>query len=360
MKKVILMILAGILLMASVSAVAEYKDYRLTEGDMSIDSTWGYLALDAHNTVVLNRTMTKGWHVTWYRDGKLYRDISGKGDITMVPAVVGRDGDTLFMAKKVAKDNTEVTYMKWTEEGLTDIPASEVSSFDIDDPAVIKEGDSWKIRYHGNETVLPDSIPAEGEEIQGCMVAGKGLFLVETDKQEGFKEYITCIDHGEVKYKAELPWSAYFQAPDGKGGFITTYTYPDVDYSPVELTHYDAQGEADRHLRLTGNKVVLSVWESRLDEETGLCTIYGSAVAKSRKVFTVFAMTLDEDLKVCKLDMRKVDPEYQDYDPRFYMAPDGTAYVIIQDMRDKKKLRPVLIPFSLLEESKETYGVDLQ
>ena len=83
-------------------------------------------------------------------------------------------------------------------------------------------------------------------------------------------------------------------------------------------------------------------------------------MAKSRRVFTVFAMTLDEDLKVCKLDMRKVDPEYQDYDPRFYMAPDGTAYVIIQDMRDKKKLRPVLIPFSLLEESKETYGVDLQ
>ena len=156
MKKVILVILAGILLMASVSAVAEYKDYRLTEGDMSIDSTWGHLVLDAHNTVVLNRTMTKGWHVTWYRDGKLYRDISGKGDITMVPAVVGRDGDTLFMAKKVAKDNTEVTYMKWTEEDLTDIPASEVSSFDINDPAVIKEGDSWKIRYHGNETVLPD------------------------------------------------------------------------------------------------------------------------------------------------------------------------------------------------------------
>ena len=117
MKKVILLILAGILLIGSVSAVAEYKDYRLTEGDMSIDSIWGYLALDAHNTVVLNRTMTKGWHVTWYRDGKLYRDISGKGDITMVPAVVGRDGDTLFMAQKVAKDNTEVTYMKWTEEG---------------------------------------------------------------------------------------------------------------------------------------------------------------------------------------------------------------------------------------------------
>ena len=183
---------------------------------------------------------------------------------------------------------------------------------------------------------------------------------METDKQEGFKKYITCIDHGSVNYKVVVPWSAYFQAPDGKGGFITTYTYPDGDYSPVELTHYDAQGEADRHLRLTGNKVVLSVWESRLDEETGLCTIYGSAVAKSRKVFTVFAMTLDEDLNVCKLDMRKVDPEYQDYDPRYSMAPDGTAYVIIEDMRDKKKLRPVLIPFSLLEESKETYGVDLQ
>ena len=77
MKKVILVILAGILLMASVSAVAEYKDYRLTEGDMSIDSTWGYLALDAHNTVVLSCSLKKGgWHETWYRDGKLYRGTS--------------------------------------------------------------------------------------------------------------------------------------------------------------------------------------------------------------------------------------------------------------------------------------------
>ena len=60
MKKVILVILAGILLIGSVSAVAEYKDYRLTEGDMSADSIWGYLALDAHNTVVLSCSLKKG------------------------------------------------------------------------------------------------------------------------------------------------------------------------------------------------------------------------------------------------------------------------------------------------------------
>ncbi len=126
MKKVILVILAGILLIGSVSAVAEYKDYRLTEGDMSIDSIWGYLALDAHNTIVLSCSLKKGgWHETWYRDGKVYRDISGTEDLTMVPSVVGRDGDILYLAKKVAKDSTEVTYMKWTEEGLTDIPASD-------------------------------------------------------------------------------------------------------------------------------------------------------------------------------------------------------------------------------------------
>ena len=318
------------------------------------------LALDAHNTVVLSCSLKKGgWNETWYRDGKLYRDISGKGDITMVPAVVGRDGDTLFMAKKAAKDSTEVTYMEWTEEGLTDIPASEVSSFDINDPAVIKEGDSWKIRYHGNETVLPDSIPAEGEEIQGCMVAGKGLFLVETDKQEGFKEYITCIDHGEVKYKAELPWSAYFQAPDGKGGFITTYTYPDGDYSPVELTHYDAQGETDRHLRLTGNKVVLSVWESRLDEETGLCTIYGSAVAKSRKVFTVFAMTLDENMNVIALDVRDIDPDYNGCEADIYLAPNGYPWVFLYNREHPDTICPAVVPFFLLDRSRNDYGLQI-
>ena len=362
MKKMALVILAGILLMVSVSSFAEYKDYRLTEGDMSSDALWGYCALDAHNTVVLARSMNgKGWHLTWYRDGEVYRDISGTDkNLDMMPHLEGRDGDTLFLSQKKQISSSEMSYMKWAENGVTEIPVSEAAGHGIDNPAAVKGENGWSIRYNGKETPLPAAFPEEGENVRECIAGGEDIFLVETHKEEGFKEYITCIDHGEVKYKAELPWSAYFQAPDGKGGFFTTETDPTGDYSPVRLLHYDAHGKADRVMQLTGDKVVLSVWESRLDEETGLCTIYGSAVAKSRKIYTVFAMTLDEDLKVCKLDMRKVDPEYQAYDPRYSMAPDGTAYVIIQDMRDKKKLRPVLIPFSLLEESKEDHWVELQ
>ena len=113
-------------------------------------------------------------------------------------------------------------------------------------------------------------------------------------------------------------------------------------------------------MQLTGDKVVLQFLSAKLDENTGLCTLYGSAVANSRKVYTVFALTLDADLKEYALDVRKTDPEYCEYSPGISMAPDGTAYVIINDTRNKKKLRPVMIPFSMLEESKETHGLEFR
>ena len=363
MKKMVLVILACILLMVSVSSFAEYKSYRLTEGDMSSDGLWGYRALDAHNTVIIARSMNgKGWHLTWYRDGEMYRDISGTDkDLDMIPHLEGRDGDTLFLSQKIQKGSFEMSYMKWTEEGVTEIPVSEMAGHGIDNPAAVKGESGWSIRYNGKETPLPAAFPEEGENVRECIAGGEDIFLVETTKaDDSWEHYLSCVDHGSIKYKVKLPEHGYFQAADGKGGFFTTETDPTGDYSPVRLLHYDAHGKADRIMQLTGDKVVLSFENAKLDEYTGLCTLYGSAIARSRGIFTVFALTVDADMKGYSMDMRKIDPEYQEYDPYVSMAPDGTAYVIIHDMRNRKKLRPVMIPFSLLEESEEDYGVDFR
>ena len=71
-------------------------------------------------------------------------------------------------------------------------------------------------------------------------------------------------------------------------------------------------------------------------------------------------MTLDKDLNVLDLDMRKLSAVYRDYSPSMYLAPDGSAWVLLGDLEGKKKTRPMMIPFSELEKSGETFGLTLE
>ena len=82
------------------------------------------------------------------------------------------------------------------------------------------------------------------------------------------------------------------------------------------------------------------------------------AVANSRKIYTVFAMEIGEDLNVRRLDVRKIDKVYRDYAPEILLAPDGTPYVFIESYGGRH-LSPVLIPFSKLKKTSKTYGIGL-
>ena len=50
----------------------------------------------------------------------------------------------------------------------------------------------------------------------------------------------------------------------------------------------------------------------------------------------------------------------RDYCPMVKTAPDGAVYVFICEYEGRKGLKPVLIPFSMLEKSKDDYGMTLQ
>ena len=97
--------------------------------------------------------------------------------------------------------------------------------------------------------------------------------------------------------------------PDRKGGFFCMEGYLESGYVPRRLLHYREDGQYDRKLTLAGSKVVVQPCASVIDPDGGLCTLYGSAVANSRKVYTVFAMEIDENLNVSRLDVRKIDAE---------------------------------------------------
>jgi hypothetical protein len=214
-----------------------------------------------------------------------------------------------------------------------------------------------KIRCDGRETVIPEGVVGDQESIQNCIPLGKDVYLLRIMNPDIPEFRAVCVDHGEEEYRIWLAPQVYFQAPDGNGGFFCPDDWPEGDYSPEILRHYGTDGQIDRSLEIGGNKVVIRFFGSTVDPDNRLCTLYGSAVANSRKVYTVFALTLDENMNMRSLDVRKIDPAYRDYSPDVYLAQDGTAYVLINDMKNKPTLRPVLIPFSQMEKSRDDYGI---
>ena len=104
----------------------------------------------------------------------------------------------------------------------------------------------------------------------------------------------------------------------------------------------------------------ITVTDSHIDSLSGLCTVYGSVASASRKIYSVFALKIDGEMNICDLDIRNIDPVYRDYCPMVKTAPDGAVYVFICEYEGRKGLKPVLIPFSMLEKSKDDYGMTLQ
>ncbi len=221
------------------------------------------------------------------------------------------------------------------------------------------EEDCCRLVLRGKEHILRgDVCDSIREGLLDVCPLGEDVFLlsqwVDTDHR-----LLIGVNHGTEQYRISAK-NAWLLFPDGQGGFLCPEDDPKGDYSPQKLLHYDPNGQLSRVLNLQGNRVVTEISDSFFDESSGLMTLYGSAVAKSRNIYAVFAMTVDAGMNVVHLDVRNIDPAYGDYSPRIDLAPDGAAYVFICDMNKKATLHPVLIPFSKLEKSREDYGLTLQ
>ena len=389
MRRTFLFLLIGVLLTVSVSSYAEYKGYQLTAADPYGDTT--IYPLDAHNVIVRVRCYSeeyRPWHVTWYRDGEIYRDLEGtgprmdheEGNLCM-PKPAGWDGEELSMSYCTRKrkseyvwgvygltpdpENYETYLAQWTENGLEQAafaPESWFGSFDNGRITVSSEENAWRIRYANEETLLPKD-GLDGGVIAACIPVGERIILLKiVTRTSG--AFAVCLDHGQERYRVALPQEETIEGrlfiPDINGGFFCVDGYRPGDYSPMYLMHYWSNGQPDRKVELSGRKVVVNVCASAIDPGSGLCTLYGTAAANSRKVYTAFAMTLDEDLNVIDLDVRKIDPEYGCYDPMVFTAPDGTAWVYINDLTGKYNLWPVLIPFSMLQKSRNKPGITVK
>ena len=392
MKKTMLLLLAGIFLLTAAAAHAEYDRYRLTAGDMLYAFDWRVCPLDAHNTVVTACSYGgKPWHITWYRDGEKYRDQAWlvedpylEGGIVPEPAVW--DGEHLtvtFSERKGAfrtvildgmvspdPDNYETYIAEWTENGLENRREPPENRWYIQAAGrlAIRFGDG-QLRLFKGETEIPlpeafRTLPREKIVSLECFPWGEeSCLLAYLDYQEKLMDrhyHVVCSDHGKERYDVTLAdedeWDVM---PDGKGGFLIRNGWPEGNYEPVRMTHYTADGEPDRKLELKGNEVVIRTGPSATDAD-GNFILYGSAVAESRKVYSVFRMTMDGEMNLRGLDVRDIDPDYGAYMPGIYAAPDGTAWVLIFRPEAERGPRPVLIPFDLLEKSGDDRGLTLQ
>ena len=90
--------------------------------------------------------------------------------------------------------------------------------------------------------------------------------------------------------------------------------------------------------------------------ETGGYTVYGRAVANSRKIYTVFRIELDSQMDQQSISVRNFD-FHQDYNFSVTVVPGGEAFVYCRT-NDESYVQPVLVPFSVLEET-ESHGLQL-
>ena len=392
MRKKIAALLMGILLAALSPAGAEYGRYQVTEGNW-----WVCFPLDAHNAVVSSWDWHEDgepdpWFVCWYRDGEPYRELTGsfpEGDRTarmMVPYPARWDGEHLSLYYCIRTRELEtspqgnwipspdpacfdVHMAEWTAEGLENdriLPEAWFDTYDGTDRGIlVYSGEKGRTAlYNGNETVLPESIPVNlSENVLRVLPAGGDVCLVKVMNNTDSVSQVVCVDRGAERYRVTLPEDEFLPGrillADGRGGFFCVDGYRYSDYRPEPLVHYRGEdGQADRTLYLAGDRVNVHSAVSVPGPENGGFTVYGTAVANSRKIYAVFAMTLDGDFNVRALDVRKIDPAYGDYGPVVLLASDGTPWVFVQSY-GPEQLFPVLIPFSELKKSSNTYGIRL-
>ena len=375
MKKALVFCLI-IMLLFSTSAQAEYEQYQLTEGN-TLESLqmWEVFPLDQHNVIVRAQT-PQPWNVTWYRDGQVYRTLGAEGEWDSVTSAepVFENGTTFYMLCRVpAAVEEETAYpppnatAQWTDSGLVNkAPLAEcVKATRWGNRILILETDQYqRIRYNGKETVIPRKL-ADYLRSSDCIALADEVFLMTYRDPDAGESKLLCLDHGNVRYKIDDSLRGWEMFPDGKQGFLSVdWDYiewsDERDFSPVRLHHVDGNGQLIQTYRLSGDQVIITPTGSFFNPNDETITIYGSAENQVSKIFVVFAMTLDENMNVTGLDVRNIDPDYLGCEAVFSLTAAGFPYVYLYNRWHPDAVRPVVIPFSLLEPAEENYGLALK
>ena len=175
------------------------------------------------------------------------------------------------------------------------------------------------------------------------------LFLTSgKSKDEGLRKIFRLSKEGTIQWECEV-WAqpdCNKVFADGKGGGWISYSQ---EYAGDEiLLHINRAGIIDVERKICSGQSVKDLNCSVVDNN-GISVLYGTSVSRSRNIYHVFAISIDELGRVIELDVR----EFEYYGDYSYVVKEdglGNAYVCSLVLEDRTS---VAIPFVELKKVSE-------
>ena len=211
------------------------------------------------------------------------------------------------------------------------------------------DGQSTLIVYNEDaQPLLRYPVPFEDAFLLSHVRSGDALYLLLCQNGSPSIPDILML---RVDASAALSWAARFTdeagrynklLPDGQGGVLMTGSLPE-DYKQYRVTRIDTDGCTCWSKVLSAPTAVLQPLSAEALPD-GTVALYGSCVAKSRSLFTLFSITLDAEGRILASDVRNYS-DRADIGPAILTAADGTKLVYSFGIGSEDQ-PGVLIPFS--------------
>ena len=212
----------------------------------------------------------------------------------------------------------------------------------------------------GAQPVFRCGLPFERARVQNAVRSGDALYLLI--KQQGQPRVSDCLVL-RITRDDSLSWTyrttdEVFRfnniEPDGQGGVLLLGPLA-ADYKQYRIVRIDRSGNVCWEKTLSAPNVIVCPL-CAVDSGGGMVTLYGRCIAKSRGLYTVFALSLDAFGTPAVLDVRDYSAR-ADTGPSILRAQDGTMLVHSEQYTEEE--RAVLVPFADLPRAKDP-GITLR
>ncbi len=265
------------------------------------------------------------WHLTWMRDGKVYRDVAYLNNArypwNICRFAVSRDNECYVILPAVEDVNRakalDPDYVQgaevyhWTEKGL-ERTAVLPGLWGYADIRVIQGGFALWDRESGRMTVcacdgtMMAEYPLDTYE-DGNFVGFAGeldgvqLAVFRTSRYQGSNvtSRVYAVRDGMILWQKDYRAMTYAHVPGDGYLYVSQY---DKNYSSVHFDRLDESGRVLLGRTLSADRLVLSC-ALRTDPQSGSLQLYGRGVARSREAYTAFVMTLDEAMRESALQV---------------------------------------------------------
>ena len=222
-------------------------------------------------------------------------------------------------------------------------------------------GSSELIVYDaGAQPFFRCGLPFERARVQDAVRSGDALYLLI--KQQGYPGLTDCLVL-RITRSGSLSWTyrttdEVFRynnlEPDGQGGVLLLGPLVS-DYKQTRAVRIDRTGSECWQRTLSAPNAILHP-SCAVENGGGMVTLYGYCIAKSRGLYTVFALSLDAFGTPAVLDVRDYSAR-ADTGPSILRAQDGTMLVHSEQYTEKE--RAVLVPFAALPRAEDP-GITLR